>query len=191
VRRARQGRRRTWRASQRGVPARSWFNHWKITAGRPPVPTPKPPEWMPHQIGHVLREVPGSGSPSWSHLYHARARFASFAGMRDVAMRLIPLQDVETAIWPGGDVSCDHRVATYSACRKRRSSRNPSQPVNLPPTTRAVHSISGNLGPPALAVGSGNSGQLVPDATAVRTSGTQAFWSAPRDSVHQPAQDGP
>lgn len=29
-----------------GAPANSWFNHWEITAGRPPVPTPKPPEWI-------------------------------------------------------------------------------------------------------------------------------------------------
>ena len=29
-----------------GAPSNSWFNHWEITAGRPPVPTPKPPEWI-------------------------------------------------------------------------------------------------------------------------------------------------
>ena len=29
-----------------GAPANSWFNHWEITAGRPPVPTPRPPEWI-------------------------------------------------------------------------------------------------------------------------------------------------
>lgn len=29
-----------------GAPGNSWFNHWDITAGRPPVPTPKPPEWI-------------------------------------------------------------------------------------------------------------------------------------------------
>jgi peptidoglycan/xylan/chitin deacetylase (PgdA/CDA1 family) len=29
-----------------GTPANSWFNHWEVTAGRPPVPTPKPPEWV-------------------------------------------------------------------------------------------------------------------------------------------------
>ncbi len=29
-----------------GVPGNSWFNHWEITAGRPPVPTPKAPEWI-------------------------------------------------------------------------------------------------------------------------------------------------
>jgi peptidoglycan-N-acetylglucosamine deacetylase len=29
-----------------GASANSWFNHWEITAGRPPVPTPKPPEWI-------------------------------------------------------------------------------------------------------------------------------------------------
>jgi len=29
-----------------GAPANSWFNQWEVTAGRPPVPTPKPPEWI-------------------------------------------------------------------------------------------------------------------------------------------------
>jgi peptidoglycan/xylan/chitin deacetylase (PgdA/CDA1 family) len=29
-----------------GAPSNSWFNHWEITAGRPPVPTPGPPEWI-------------------------------------------------------------------------------------------------------------------------------------------------
>jgi peptidoglycan-N-acetylglucosamine deacetylase len=29
-----------------GSPSNSWFNHWEITAGRPPVPTPTPPEWI-------------------------------------------------------------------------------------------------------------------------------------------------
>ena len=29
-----------------GAPGNSWFNHWEITAGRPPVPTPQPPEWI-------------------------------------------------------------------------------------------------------------------------------------------------
>jgi peptidoglycan/xylan/chitin deacetylase (PgdA/CDA1 family) len=29
-----------------GAPANSWFNHWEITAGRKPVPTPAPPEWV-------------------------------------------------------------------------------------------------------------------------------------------------
>ena len=29
-----------------GVPGNSWFNHWEVTAGRPPVRTPKPPEWI-------------------------------------------------------------------------------------------------------------------------------------------------
>jgi peptidoglycan/xylan/chitin deacetylase (PgdA/CDA1 family) len=29
-----------------GAPANSWFNHWEVTAGRPPVPTPKPPAWI-------------------------------------------------------------------------------------------------------------------------------------------------
>jgi peptidoglycan/xylan/chitin deacetylase (PgdA/CDA1 family) len=29
-----------------GAPGNSWFNHWEITAGRKPVPTPKPPPWI-------------------------------------------------------------------------------------------------------------------------------------------------
>jgi peptidoglycan/xylan/chitin deacetylase (PgdA/CDA1 family) len=29
-----------------GAPSNSWFNHWEVTAGRQPVPTPKPPEWI-------------------------------------------------------------------------------------------------------------------------------------------------
>ena len=29
-----------------GAPSNSWFNHWEITAGRPPVPTPAPPDWI-------------------------------------------------------------------------------------------------------------------------------------------------
>jgi peptidoglycan/xylan/chitin deacetylase (PgdA/CDA1 family) len=29
-----------------GAPGNSWFNHWEVTAGRKPVPTPKPPEWV-------------------------------------------------------------------------------------------------------------------------------------------------
>ena len=29
-----------------GAPGNSWFNHWEVTAGKPPVPTPKPPEWI-------------------------------------------------------------------------------------------------------------------------------------------------
>jgi peptidoglycan/xylan/chitin deacetylase (PgdA/CDA1 family) len=29
-----------------GAPSNSWFNHWEITAGRPPVPTPQPAEWI-------------------------------------------------------------------------------------------------------------------------------------------------
>jgi len=29
-----------------GAPGNSWLNHWEITAGRPPVPTPQPPEWV-------------------------------------------------------------------------------------------------------------------------------------------------
>jgi peptidoglycan/xylan/chitin deacetylase (PgdA/CDA1 family) len=29
-----------------GAPGNSWFNHWEITAGRPPVPTPAAPAWI-------------------------------------------------------------------------------------------------------------------------------------------------
>jgi hypothetical protein len=29
-----------------GAPGNSWFNHWEITAGRKPVPTPAPPPWV-------------------------------------------------------------------------------------------------------------------------------------------------
>jgi peptidoglycan/xylan/chitin deacetylase (PgdA/CDA1 family) len=29
-----------------GSPGNSWFNHWELTAGRPPVPTPRPAEWI-------------------------------------------------------------------------------------------------------------------------------------------------
>jgi peptidoglycan-N-acetylglucosamine deacetylase len=29
-----------------GAPGNSWFNHWEVSAGRPPVPTPPPPEWI-------------------------------------------------------------------------------------------------------------------------------------------------
>jgi peptidoglycan/xylan/chitin deacetylase (PgdA/CDA1 family) len=29
-----------------GAPGNSWFNHWEITAGRQPVPTPGAPEWI-------------------------------------------------------------------------------------------------------------------------------------------------
>ena len=29
-----------------GAPSNSWLNHWEITAGRDPVPTPSPPEWI-------------------------------------------------------------------------------------------------------------------------------------------------
>ena len=29
-----------------GAPGNSWFNHWEITAGRKPVPTPAPPAWV-------------------------------------------------------------------------------------------------------------------------------------------------
>ena len=29
-----------------GAPSNSWFNHWEVTAGRRPVPTPRPPKWI-------------------------------------------------------------------------------------------------------------------------------------------------
>ena len=29
-----------------GAPGNSWFNHWEVTAGRKPVPTPAPPKWI-------------------------------------------------------------------------------------------------------------------------------------------------
>ena len=29
-----------------GAPGNSWLNHWEVTAGRKPVPTPGPPEWI-------------------------------------------------------------------------------------------------------------------------------------------------
>jgi peptidoglycan/xylan/chitin deacetylase (PgdA/CDA1 family) len=29
-----------------GAPANSWFSHWEVTAGRPPVRTPPPPDWV-------------------------------------------------------------------------------------------------------------------------------------------------
>jgi len=29
-----------------GAPGNSWFNHWEVTSGRPPVPTPAPPAWI-------------------------------------------------------------------------------------------------------------------------------------------------
>jgi peptidoglycan/xylan/chitin deacetylase (PgdA/CDA1 family) len=29
-----------------GAPANSWLNHWEVTAGRKPIPTPDPPEWI-------------------------------------------------------------------------------------------------------------------------------------------------
>ena len=29
-----------------GAPGNSWFNHWEITAGREPVPTPAPSSWV-------------------------------------------------------------------------------------------------------------------------------------------------
>ena len=29
-----------------GAPSNSWFNHWEVTAGRAPIPTPAPPPWV-------------------------------------------------------------------------------------------------------------------------------------------------
>jgi hypothetical protein len=29
-----------------GTPGNSWYNHWEDTAGRKPVATPGPPEWI-------------------------------------------------------------------------------------------------------------------------------------------------
>jgi peptidoglycan/xylan/chitin deacetylase (PgdA/CDA1 family) len=29
-----------------GNPGNSWLNHWEVTAGRPPVPTPPAPDWV-------------------------------------------------------------------------------------------------------------------------------------------------
>jgi hypothetical protein len=29
-----------------GAPSNSWFTHWDVTARRPAVPTPRPPEWI-------------------------------------------------------------------------------------------------------------------------------------------------
>lgn len=34
-----------------GAPSNSWFNHWEITAGRDPVPTPRPAEWVGRAAG--------------------------------------------------------------------------------------------------------------------------------------------
>ena len=34
-----------------GAPGNSWFNHWETTAGRKPVPTPGPPEWIGRAAG--------------------------------------------------------------------------------------------------------------------------------------------
>jgi len=35
-----------------GAPGNSWFNHWEITAGRAPVPTPAPPQWVSDYGNH-------------------------------------------------------------------------------------------------------------------------------------------
>ena len=29
-----------------GARRNSWFNHWEVTAGRKPIPSPKPPDWI-------------------------------------------------------------------------------------------------------------------------------------------------
>jgi hypothetical protein len=29
-----------------GAPLNSWFNHWEVTAGGTPIPTPAPPPWV-------------------------------------------------------------------------------------------------------------------------------------------------
>jgi peptidoglycan/xylan/chitin deacetylase (PgdA/CDA1 family) len=34
-----------------GVPGNSWLNHWEVTVGRKPVPTPGPPEWVKKAYG--------------------------------------------------------------------------------------------------------------------------------------------
>jgi len=34
-----------------GAPSNSWFNHWEITAGRDPIPTPGPAEWVGQAAG--------------------------------------------------------------------------------------------------------------------------------------------
>jgi peptidoglycan/xylan/chitin deacetylase (PgdA/CDA1 family) len=38
-----------------GSPGNSWFNHWEVTAGRPRVPTPGPPEWITKAYAAVSR----------------------------------------------------------------------------------------------------------------------------------------
>jgi peptidoglycan/xylan/chitin deacetylase (PgdA/CDA1 family) len=35
-----------------GAPSNSWFNHWEVTAGRPPIPTPAPPPWVTPRSGN-------------------------------------------------------------------------------------------------------------------------------------------
>jgi peptidoglycan/xylan/chitin deacetylase (PgdA/CDA1 family) len=34
-----------------GAPSNSWLNHWEITAGRAPIPTPRPAEWIGKAAG--------------------------------------------------------------------------------------------------------------------------------------------
>jgi hypothetical protein len=38
-----------------GAPGNSWLNHWEVTAGRKPVPTPNPPEWIMKAYGALHR----------------------------------------------------------------------------------------------------------------------------------------
>jgi peptidoglycan/xylan/chitin deacetylase (PgdA/CDA1 family) len=60
-----------------GAPSNSWFNHWEVTAGRPPVPTPKPPEWIRESHGRRCAGLACSTSGK------ARTRFGVFF-LRDV-----------------------------------------------------------------------------------------------------------
>lgn len=38
-----------------GVPANSWLNHWQVTAGGKPVPTPAPSNWIKKAYGALHR----------------------------------------------------------------------------------------------------------------------------------------
>jgi peptidoglycan/xylan/chitin deacetylase (PgdA/CDA1 family) len=38
-----------------GVPGNSWLNHWAVTAGGKPVPTPAPPDWIKKAYGALHR----------------------------------------------------------------------------------------------------------------------------------------